>query len=156
MLGHYLAQVDLSIMENAASNINLTSTASFINASEVGSFTLDLADSQFFYGTGPYIFLQLLNVENTLNDGNLNANINQSMTSFGTHAYIIVFFSNQWFLAIRNLERGSEFNAGLFNFMTNRLFDVRMFRKSFQPLPGKNHVYIFVQAIHYILIVLMY
>ena len=143
-------------MENAASNINLTSTASLINASEVGSFTLDLADSQFFYGTGTYISLQLLSLGNTLNDKTFTININQPMTSFGTYAYIIVFSGNQWFLAIRNLERDSTFNAGLFNFMTNRLFDVRMFRKSFQPLPGKDHVYIFVQAIHYILIVLMY
>ena len=143
-------------MENAASNINLTSSANLIKASEVGSFTLDLADSQFFYGTGTYISLQLLSLASTLNDQNLMININQSMTSFGTYVYIIVFFNNQWFLAIRNLERNSTFNAGLLNFMTNRLFDVRMFRKSFQPLPGKDHVYIFVQAIHYILIVLMY
>ena len=145
-----MAQVDLSIVENAASNINLTSTANLINASEVGSFTLDLADSQFFYGTGTYISLQLLSVTNALNDQNFAVNINQPMTSFGTYAYIIVFSGNQWFLAIRNLERNSTFNGGLFNFMTDQLFDVRMFRKSFQPLPGKDHVCIFVQTIHYI------
>ena len=58
----------------------------------------------------------------------------------------------QKFLAIRNVERASTFNGGLFNFMANRLFDVRTFRKSFQPLSGKDHIYIFVQAIHYIYI----
>ena len=91
MLGHYLAQVNLSIVENAASNINLTSTANLINESEVGSFTLDLADSQFLYGTGTYIFLQLLSIANTLNDGNIGVNINQSMTSLWTYAKVFSY-----------------------------------------------------------------
>ena len=150
-----MAQVDLSIVENAASNINLTSTANLINASNVGSFSLDLADSQFFYGTGTYILLQLLSIETPLNERNLLTNINQSMTSFGTYAYIIVFSDNNWFLAIRNLQLDSNFNGGLFNF-NNQLFDVRMFRKSFQPLPGKDHTYICTNITLYILIVLMY
>ena len=151
-----MAQADLSTVENAASNINLTSTANLFNASNVGSFTLDLADSQFFYGTGTYLLLQLLSIETPLNERNLLANINQSMTSFGTYAYIIVFSNNNWILAIRNLERDSNFNVGQITFMTNQLFDVRMFRKSFQPLPGKDHMYICRNNTLYMLIVLMY
>ena len=137
-----MAQADLSTVENAASSINLTSTANLFNASNVGSFTLDLADSQFFYGANNLLSLQLLNGENPINSGSLTTSYIRSMTSFGRVGFVVIIFSgDQWFLAIRNLtSSNSTFNIGAITFMTNQLYDVRMFRKSFQPLPGKDHI----------------
>ena len=67
----------------------------------------------------------------------LVSNINQSMTSFETYAYIILFSGNKWFIAIRSLERGSNLNGGLFNFMTNRLLMSECFASHFSHYLAK-------------------
>ena len=130
-----LVQVNLSVVETAVSSTDLTTSGRVIfSGSLISSFTLDLADSQYYYlATGSRELVQ-----NGLGGNQLGISIAFGMilptlkTSFGKRA--VFAFNN--FLVIREASTNT-FSQGDHD-LNAAISDARMFRSSYQPLPGDN------------------
>ena len=133
----HLVQVNLSVVETAVPSTDLTASARVIfSGSLISSFTLDLADSQYYYfATGSRQFVQ-----NGLGGNQLGISIAFNIlptlkTSFGKRAVLTSDAFNN-FLIIREASTDT-FSQGDNDLMAS-ISDARMFRSSYQPLPGDN------------------
>ena len=121
----HLVQVNLSVVETAVSNTDLTASGRVIfSGSQISSFTLDLADSQYYYFATDSRFVQ-----NGLRGNQLGISTDFNIlptlkTSFGKRA---VFTSDAFnnFLIIREASTDT-FSQGDNNLMTT-ISDARMF-----------------------------
>ncbi len=120
-----------SVIE-ATTDTDFTSLYTVIaSGTELTSFTLDLADSQFFYlHTDSGFMIQKDLSNNTLNDPtNPVADVLTLKTSFSTN---VVTISGS-FIVIRD----QNFISGPQPDLGDPIHDARFFRSSYQPLPGE-------------------
>ena len=130
----HLVQVNLSVVETAVSNTDLTTSGRVIfSGSLISSFTLDLSDSQYYYLATDSRQL----VQNGLGGNQLGISLSFNIvptlkTSFGNRT--VFTFEN--FLPVREASTVT-FSHGDNDLMAT-ISDARMFRSSYQPLPGDN------------------
>ncbi len=120
-----------SVIE-ATTDTDFTSLYTVIaSGMELTSFTLDLADSQFFYLRTDLGFMLRKDLSNnTLNEPSNPVGISLTLkTSFSTNVVTI----SESFIVIRdeNFISGPQLNLG------DPIHDARFFRSSYQPLPGE-------------------
>ena len=124
--------MNLSVVETAVPNTDLSTYGRVIfSGNQISSFTLDLADSQYYYvATDDKKIIQ-----NGLGGNQLGISIAFALvptlkTSFGKRA--VFAFKN--FLPVREASTDT-FSQGDNDLMAT-ISDARMFRSSYQPLPG--------------------
>ena len=133
----HLVQVNLSVVETAVPSTDLSTYGRVIFSGDlISSFTLDLADSQYYYLANDGSRL----VQNGLGGNQLGIStmfgaLPILKTSFGKRA---VFTSDTFktFLPVREASTVT-FSQGDNDLMA-AISDARMFRSSYQPLPGDN------------------
>ena len=135
----HLVQVNLSVVETAVPSTDLTTSGRVMfSGNQISSFTLDLADSQYYYlATDSSRFVQNGLGGNQLGISAPFDTLPTLKTSFGKR---VVFTSDTFktFLPVRKAAPNDMGFSQGDNNLNAAISDARMFRSSYQPLPGDN------------------
>ena len=101
------------------------------NSSDVSNFILDLADNRYFVAHGRRVTLKGLS-GNTIGSRQM-AFVPNKLASYSTTAYMAAVSGSQTALIFINVATNDAQQGFIFS---TDFHDVRMFRRSYQPLPG--------------------
>ena len=142
VVGDHLAQVPLSVLQTATTTTVLSSQIIMLPAG-MGAirFTLDLNNLTYFVVTASRITIDNLTNNTQITQVSSPVTVGSSITSYLSTMYFILRGGNQWTVAGFPLPSTLPITSRLF---LTELFAIRMFRRSFQPLPGKDLLYLYL------------